>query len=88
MSSFTRFADTLMPAVVDASLLASAVTIVRNLWKITRFVGLCRLFKRCCIAANAHVGLVSIPGVLTDRERRVIEGRTSASDRAGPPMVF
>ncbi|MGD1916953.1 MAG: hypothetical protein ACFCBV_12320 [Phycisphaerales bacterium] len=88
MSSLTRLADTWMPTLIDASLIASVATIVRNLWKITRFVGLCRLFKRACFAINARLGVVSVPGVVSDRERRVIEGRTSASDRAGPPMIF
>ncbi len=44
MSSFTRIADTWMPTITDASLIAGVATIARNLWKITRFVGLCRLF--------------------------------------------
>ena len=88
MSSLTRFADTWLHTIADASLLSSAVALVSGLWKITRFVGLCRLFRRCLSAANARLGIVSPPGVLTERERRIIEGRTSASDRAGPPMIF
>lgn len=88
MSSFSRFADAWLPTITDVSLVASAAGLVASLWKTVRFVGLCRLFKRCCAAANARLGLVSPPGVVTDRERRVIEGRTSASERAGPPMIF
>lgn len=88
MSSFSRFADAWLPTITDASLVASAAGLVASLWKTVRFVGLCRLFKRCCTAANARLGLVSPLGVVTDRERRIIEHRNSASDRAGPPMIF
>ena len=88
MSSFSRFADTWLPTIVDVSLIASAVGLARSLWKTVRFVGLCRLFKRCCVATNARLALVSPLGVVTDRERRIIENRTSASDRAGTPMML
>ena len=88
MSSFSRFADTWLPTIADVSLFTSAVALVHGVWKTIRFVGLCRLFKRWCAKTNAHLGIVSPPGVLTDRDRRVIESRTSATDRAGPPIIF
>ena len=88
MSSFSRFADALLPTIADVSLTTSVIALASNLWKTIRFVGLCRLFKRCCAAMNARLGIVSPMGVPTDRERRVIEGRTSATDRAGPPLIF
>jgi len=88
MSSFSRFADALLPTIADVSLVTSAIAMASSLWKTIRFVGLCRLFKRCCAAMNARLGIVNPMGVLTDRERRMIEGRTSATDRAGPPIIF
>lgn len=88
MSSFSRLADAWLPTIADVSLISSAITMVGGLWKITRFVGLCRLFKRCCFAANARLGVISPLGVLTDRERRFIENHTSTADRVGPPMIF
>ena len=88
MSSFSRFADAWLPTVVDVSLVASAICLVHGLWKIVRFVGLCRLFKRCLAGANARLGIISPLGVVTDRERRAIEHSTSATDRAGQPMIF
>ena len=60
----------------------------RGAWKLVRFVGLLRLFRRWSLAANARLGIIDTPGVLTERQRRVIEGRTNASERAGPPMIF
>ena len=88
MSSFIRVADAWLPTIADISLVFGVLAIVRGLWKIIRFVGLCRLFRRWSTAVNARLGLVSPLGVLTDRERRVIEGHTDATDRAGPPMIF
>ncbi|UYV14112.1 MAG: hypothetical protein NCW75_07425 [Phycisphaera sp.] len=63
-------------------------SITKGLWKLVRFVGLFRLFKRFMLAANARLGIVGQPGVLTERERRIIEGRTSASERSSGPMIF
>ncbi|MEQ8316532.1 MAG: hypothetical protein RIE77_11710 [Phycisphaerales bacterium] len=83
-----RFAESWSPALTVAATVLGIVTIARGAWKLVRFVGLLRLFRRWCIAANARLGIVDQRGVLTERERRAIEGRTSASERAGPPMIF
>lgn len=88
MSSFHRLADNWLPTIADASLVASAVTLAGGVWKAIRFVGLLRLFKRWCVAANARLGVVVPMGVRSERERRIVEGHTSASERAGPPMLF
>lgn len=68
--------------------LSITLSLLRGLWKLVRFVGLFRLFKRFMLAANARLGIVGQPGVLTERERRIVEGRTSASERSSGPMIF
>jgi hypothetical protein len=88
MLSLQRVAENTQPILSVLGTALGVVSATKVLWKLVRFVGLFRLFKHCAHAANARLGIVSQPGVLTERERRVIEGRTSASDRAGPPMIF
>lgn len=83
-----RFAESWSPVLTVAATALGIITIARGAWKLVRFVGLLRLFRRCCVAANARLGIVDQPGVLTERQRRAIEGQGSASDRAGPPMIF
>ncbi len=88
MLSLQRVAETWPPIISVLTTAIGLISMVKGLWKLVRFLGLCRLFRRCLSAANAHLGIVSPLGVMTERERRFIEGRTSASDRAGPPMIF
>ncbi len=83
-----RFAESWSPALTAIATILGIITIARGAWKLVRFVGLLRLFRRWCLAANARFGIVDQPGMLNERARRAIEGRTSASDRAGPPMIF
>ena len=88
MQSLQRVAESWSPALTAIATVLGMITVARGAWKLVRFVGLFRLFKRCAHAANARLGIVSQPGVLTERERRILEGRNSASDRVGPPMIF
>ncbi|MEQ9096989.1 MAG: hypothetical protein RIE32_12085 [Phycisphaerales bacterium] len=83
-----RFAESWSPALSAIATVLGLVSTATGAWKLVRFVGLLRLFRRWCIAANARLGIVAQPGVLSERDRRVIESRTSASERAGPPMIF
>lgn len=83
-----RFAESWSPAVSGIAMALGIASTARGAWKLVRFVGLLRLFRRWCQAANARLGIIDTPGVLTERHRRAIEGRTSASERAGPPMIF
>lgn len=83
-----RFAESWSPALSAIATVLGLVSAAMGAWKLVRFVGLLRLFRRWCIAANARLGIVAQPGVLSERERRVIESHTSASERAGPPMIF
>jgi|GEM_PF-4988188 len=88
MLSLQRVAENPSPFLSVLGTVLGVVSITKGLWKVVRFVGLFRLFKRSAHAANARLGIVSQTGVLTERERRIVEGRTSASDRSNGPMIF
>ncbi len=88
MLSLQRVAENPSPILSVLGTALGVVSATKVLWKLVRFVGLFRLFKHCAHAVNARLGIVGQPGVLTERERRIVEGRTSASDRSSGPMIF
>lgn len=88
MQSLQRVAENPSPVLSVLGAALGVFSITKGLWKLVRFVGLFRLFKRFMLAANARLGIVGQPGVLTERERRIVEGRTSASERSSGPMIF